>query len=149
MLEYQANIVTQLKEPSRFLFIYLVYYKLDICCIQSLVCKRINSIPSQTNMQLCFYDMEMVVITCQTTQLNLIDTELSVFYMYLLNNPTRYISVDNVQQMINYLSQPDRHRTEETNYSTDEKYELTKQRDHLRMIRELMITDKDMRGKQR
>jgi len=69
--------------------------------------------------------------------------------MYLSKNPTRYISIDNVQQMINYLSQPDRHRTEETNYSIDEKCELTKQRDHLRMIRELMITNKDMRGKPR
>jgi len=38
---------------------------------------------------------------------------------YLSKNPTRYISIDNVQQIINYLSQPDRHRTEETNYSID------------------------------
>ena len=64
--------------------------------------------------------IERVVITCQTTQLSLIDTELSVFYMYLSNNSTRYISTDNVQEMINYLPQPDRHRTEETNYSADE-----------------------------
>ena len=49
----------------------------------------------------------------------------------------------------NNSTQPDRHRTKETNYLADEKYELTKQRDHLRMIRELMITDKDMRGKPR
>ena len=40
--------------------------------------------------------------------------------MYLSNNSTRYISTDNVQQMTNYLPQPDRHRTEETNYSADE-----------------------------
>jgi len=53
------------------------------------------------------------------TQASLIDTELSVFYMYLSNNSTRYISTDNVQEMINYLPQPDRHRTEETNYSAD------------------------------
>jgi len=64
--------------------------------------------------------IERVVVTCQTTQLSLIDTELSVFYMYLSNNSTRYISIDNVQEMINYLPQPDRHRTEETNYSADE-----------------------------
>jgi len=47
--------------------------------------------------------IERVVVTCQTTQLSLIDTELSVFYMYLSNNSTRYISTDNVQEMINYL----------------------------------------------
>ena len=64
--------------------------------------------------------IERVVVTCQTTQLSLIDTELSVFYMYLSNNSTRYISIDNVQEMINYLPQPDRHRTKETNYSADE-----------------------------
>jgi len=40
LLEYQANVATQLKvqESSRFLFIYLVS-KLDIRCICSLVCK--------------------------------------------------------------------------------------------------------------
>ena len=40
LLEYQANVATQLKvqESSRFLFIYLVS-KLDISCICSLVCK--------------------------------------------------------------------------------------------------------------
>jgi len=56
LLEYQADVVTQLKvqESSRLLFIYLVS-KLDIRCIYSLVCKGINSIPSQTNVQLCFY----------------------------------------------------------------------------------------------
>ena len=63
--------------------------------------------------------IERVVVTCQTTQLSLINTELSIFYMYLSNNLTRYISIDNVQEMINYLPQPDRHRTEETNYSAD------------------------------
>jgi len=69
--------------------------------------------------------------------------------MYLSNNSTRYISTDNIQQIINYLLQPDKHRTKETNYSADKNYKLTKQRNYLRMIRELMITNKDIRGKPR
>ena len=68
--------------------------------------------------------------------------------MYLSNNSTRYISTDNVQEMIKYLPQPDRHRTEETTQQMKQ-YKLTKQRNHLPMIRELIITDKDVRGKYR
>ena len=49
--------------------------------------------------------------------------------------------------MINYLPQPDRHRTEETQQT--KQYKLTKQRNHLPMITELIITDKDVRGKYR
>ena len=43
----------------------------------------------------------------------------------------------------NNSTQPDRHRTEGTNYSANKNYKLTKQRNHLRMIRELIITNKN------
>jgi len=56
MLGYQADTMIQLK-VQKLSGIFHSYIGFVIHYIYSLVCKGIHSIPSQTNMQLCFYDM--------------------------------------------------------------------------------------------